>query len=134
MLVVFSSTGKRPGSYCHGLVSVVPPSICRSVGKLCLQKTSPPKLLTGFLPNFTGMFLRSGCPASLKFLIFFNLTKIPKKMKNPKGIPKNALIISHEFLFFFFFFLAHLSTECSVSYCDHSLSVCPSNVRPQFSR
>ena len=28
------------------------------VRKLCLQKTSPQKLLTGFLPNFTGMFLR----------------------------------------------------------------------------
>ena len=27
-------------------------------------------------------------------------------------------------------FLAHLSTECSVSYCDHSLSVCPTSVRP----
>ena len=25
--------------------------------KLCLLKTSPQKLLTGFLPNFTGMFL-----------------------------------------------------------------------------
>ena len=40
----------------------------------------------------------TGCPASLKFLknpIFFSLAKIPKKMKNPKGIPKNALIVSH---------------------------------------
>ena len=27
-------------------------------------------------------------------------------------------------------FLAHLSTECSVSYCDHSLSVWPSDFRP----
>ena len=32
-------------------------------------------------------------------------------------------------------FLAHLSTECSVSYCDHSPSVVvrPSDVRQQFS-
>ena len=29
-------------------------------------------------------------------------------MKNPKGIPKNALIISHQFLFFFYIFLSIL--------------------------
>ena len=28
------------------------------IRKLLLQKTSPQKLLTGFLQNFTGMFLR----------------------------------------------------------------------------
>ena len=27
-------------------------------------------------------------------------------------------------------FLAHLSTECSVNYCDQSVSVRPSDVRP----
>ena len=38
--------------------SVRPLSIrCACVRKLCLQKTSPQKLLTGFLQNFTGMFL-----------------------------------------------------------------------------
>ena len=51
---VFSSTDQRPASYCHGVVSAV--RAC--VRKLFLQKTSPQKLLTEFLPNFTGMFLR----------------------------------------------------------------------------
>ena len=51
-IMIFSSTGQRPPSYCHGVVSV-----CQSVRKLCLQKTFPQKLLTGFLPNVTGMFL-----------------------------------------------------------------------------
>ena len=31
---------------------------------------------------------------------------------------KMVTVVKHEI-----FFLAHLSTECSVSYCDHSLSV-----------
>ena len=64
---VFSSTGRRPASYCHGIVSVVhasvSPSVCAS--KVFLQKTSPQKLLTGFLPNSTGMFRRW---SSFKFL------------------------------------------------------------------
>ena len=63
-LLIFSSTGQRPSSYFHGVVSVMRPSVrplVRSsvrvcVRKLFLQKTSPQKLLTGFLPNFTGMF------------------------------------------------------------------------------
>ena len=45
----FSSTGQRPASYCHGVVSVVRPSVRVCVCKLFLQKTSPQKLLTGFL-------------------------------------------------------------------------------------
>ena len=59
---VFSSTGQRPASYCHGVVFVMCPSVrpcmCPSVRKLLLQKASPQKLLAGFLRNFTGMFLR----------------------------------------------------------------------------
>ena len=39
------------------LVSVCS-SLRWSVGKLFLQKTSPQKLLTRFLPNFTGKFLQ----------------------------------------------------------------------------
>ena len=38
--------------------------------------------------------------------------------------------------FFCMLFLAHLSTECSVNYCDHSPSVSVvrlSDIRPQFS-
>ena len=65
---VVSSTCRRTESYCRGIVSIVRLSICLSVTayvrKLCLQKTSPQKLLTGFLPNFTGMFPRW---SSLKF-------------------------------------------------------------------
>ena len=56
--IFISSTGRRPSSYCHGVVSVVRSSIRASVHKLFLQKTFPQKLLTGFLRNLTGMFLR----------------------------------------------------------------------------
>ena len=50
---IFSSTGQRPASYCHDLVSIVGQSVGACVHKFFLQKTSPWKLLTGFLPNFT---------------------------------------------------------------------------------
>ena len=60
--LIFSSTCRRPASYCHGIVSVVCPFTRPCVGvcvlKLLLQKTSSQKLLTGFLRNLTGMFLR----------------------------------------------------------------------------
>ena len=43
-------------------LSSVCPSVCpfvrACISKLCLQKTSPQKLFTGFLLNFTRMFLR----------------------------------------------------------------------------
>ena len=29
--IVYSSTGQRPASYCHGVVSVMHPSVCASV-------------------------------------------------------------------------------------------------------
>ena len=49
---IFSSTGRRPANFCHGVVSVVRlivrSSLHASVRKLLLQKTSQ-KLLTGFL-------------------------------------------------------------------------------------
>ena len=68
-MMIFSSTGRRSASYCHGVVSVmhlsVCPAACVRIRKLFLQKTSPQKLLTGFLQNFTGMFLRL---SSFKFL------------------------------------------------------------------
>ena len=63
--IIFSSTGQRPASYCHGIVSIECPSGRACVRKLFLQKTSAQKLLTGFLRNFTGMFLRW---SSFKFL------------------------------------------------------------------
>ena len=59
---IFSSTGQRPASYFHGVVSCA--SVCLSVHAFFLQKTSQ-KLLTGFLQNFEGMFLRW---SSFKFL------------------------------------------------------------------
>ena len=73
---IFSSSGQRQASYCHGLVSVVPPSVrlcpfvCACVHKFCLQSTSPQKLLTGFLPNFTGMFLRWSSFKFLQIIVF----------------------------------------------------------------
>ena len=53
----FSSTGRRSASNRHAVVSIVCAFGHASVRKLCLQKTFPQKLLTGFLPNFTAMFL-----------------------------------------------------------------------------
>ena len=39
--IIFSSTDQRPVSYCHGVVTIVRPSIRVCVRKLFLQKTSP---------------------------------------------------------------------------------------------
>ena len=61
------------------------------------------------IPLFLKTRLSSVPKIPKKILIFFSLTKIPKQMKNPKGIPKNAQIISHLFLSF----LVHLRTTCS---------------------
>ena len=44
--------------------------VCVCVHKLCLQKTSPQKLLIGFLPNFTGMFLRWSPFKILQIIVF----------------------------------------------------------------
>ena len=48
-----SSSGQRPKSWC----CVHHSSMCASVN-FFFKKTSPQKLLAGFLPNFTRMFLR----------------------------------------------------------------------------
>ena len=64
-----SSTGGRPASYCHDFVSICP-FVCACVCKLFLQKTSPQKLLTGFLPNFTGMFRRWSSFKFLRIIVF----------------------------------------------------------------
>ena len=49
---IIHSTGQRSASYCHGTVSVVRlyvcSCVCASVNS-SLKKTSPQKLLTGFL-------------------------------------------------------------------------------------
>ena len=65
LLVLFSMDFYGPLLKDQGHI-VIPLSVCLSarlfgcpcVCKLFLQRTSPQKLLTGFLPNFTGMFLR----------------------------------------------------------------------------
>ena len=85
----FSSTGRRPASYCHGVVSVVCPSVSPSVRaclgvcvrKLFLQKTSPHKPLTGFLPNFTGMFLRWSSFKFLQIIVFYEEFWLPWRSK-----------------------------------------------------
>ena len=77
--LIFSSIGQRPASYCHGVVSVVRPfvhlyvhfSMRACVCKLFLQKTSPQKLLTGFLQNFAGMFLRWSSFKFFQIIVFF---------------------------------------------------------------
>ena len=81
--LIFSSTAQRPESYCHGVVSVMHPSIhlfvLACLCKLFLQKTSPEKLMTGLLPNFTGMFLRW---SSFKFLQIIVATKVKNLWKS----------------------------------------------------
>ena len=89
---VFSFTGQRPASYCHGVVSVVRPlvhlSVCSSV-HVCMrpfvnssfQKTFPQKLLTGFLQNFTGMFLRWSSFKFIQIIVFHEEFWLPWQSK-----------------------------------------------------
>ena len=49
---------------------LVRPSVRECVRKLFLQKTSQ-KLWTGFLPNFTGMFLRWSSFKFLQIIVFY---------------------------------------------------------------
>ena len=51
--------------------SCVRSSVSACVHKLFLQKTSPQKLLTGFLQNFTGMFLRWSSFKFLQIIVFY---------------------------------------------------------------
>ena len=81
----FSSTGRRPASYCHGIVSVVRPFVraceCACVRKLFLQKTSPQKLLTGFLRNFSEMFLRWSSFKFIQIIVFYEEFWLPWRSK-----------------------------------------------------
>ena len=52
-----------------------------SVRKLFLQKTSPQKLLTGFLRNFTGMFLRWSSFKFLQIIVFYEEFMLPWQSK-----------------------------------------------------
>ena len=92
--LVFSSTGWRPVSYCIGVVSVVRPFVCQSVflservciRKFFLQKTFL-KQMTGFLQNFTGMFLRWSSFKFLQIIVFYgNQSKKPLKIFSSQTI------------------------------------------------
>ena len=80
--LLFSSTGRRPASYCHGIVSVVRPSGLGCVCKLFLKKISPQKLLTGFLWNCTGMFLRWSSFKFFQIIVFYEDIAMAIKVKN----------------------------------------------------
>ena len=78
--LLFSSTGGKPVSYCHGIVSVVRASVRLCIRKLCIKKTSQ-KLLTAFLPNFTGMFLRCCSFKFLRIIVFHEEFWLPWQSK-----------------------------------------------------
>ena len=70
-------------------------------------------LVTSNFPFSHSVFKRLTSQGRQKVSLCGNgLTKNPIKMKNPKGIPKNALIISHQFLFFFIFLLILKIFKC----------------------
>ena len=81
MILIFSFTGRRPASNCHGVVSVVRPFVRAFVRacarKLFLQKTSPQKLLTGFLRNFTRLFLRWSSFKFQQIILFYEEFWLP---------------------------------------------------------
>ena len=70
----------------QAIVMVLCPSCVRlsvraCVRKLFLQKTSPQKLLTGFLQNFTGMFLRWSSFKFLQIIMFYEEFWLPWRSK-----------------------------------------------------
>ena len=80
-------TGRRPASYFHGVVAVVPlsdrQSVCPCVRlsvNSSFKKTSQ-KLLTGFLQNFTGMFLRWSSFKFLQIIMFYEEFWLPWQSK-----------------------------------------------------
>ena len=83
--MIFSSTGRRPASFRHGVVSVMRLSVRSSmhtcVCKLFLQKTSPQKLLTGFLRHFTGSHLRWSPFKFLQIIVFYEEFWLPWRPK-----------------------------------------------------
>ena len=64
----------------------VHPFVRVCVCKLLLQKTFPLKLLTGFLPNITGMFLRWSCFKFLQIIVFHEEFWLPKLASKPKNL------------------------------------------------
>ena len=67
---IFSSTGPSVSS-----------SVRACVRKLFLQKTSPQKLLTGFLRNFTGMFPRWSSFKFPQIIVFYEEFWLPWQSK-----------------------------------------------------
>ena len=55
----------------------VRPFVCACVHKILLQKTSPRKLLTGFLRNFTGVFLWWSSFKFLQIIVFYEEFWLP---------------------------------------------------------
>ena len=90
MLQFFCSTGQMPASYCHCVVSVVCPSVRPFVSacicKLCLQRTSPQKVLTGFLSNFLEMFLRWSSSRFLQIIVLHEEFWLPWQPKEEKPL------------------------------------------------
>ena len=66
-----------PSCVCVCMRPSVCPSVHACVRKLFLQKTSPQKPLTGFLRNFTGMFLRWSSFKFLQIIMFFEEFWLP---------------------------------------------------------
>ena len=67
----------RRASVCR----LVCPSMRACVRKLFLQKTSPQKLLTGFLRNFTGMFPMWSHFKFLQIIVFYEEFWLPWRSK-----------------------------------------------------
>ena len=63
------------------VMALCPLCVRACIQKLFLQKTSPQKLLTGFLPNFTGMFLRWSSVKFLQIIVFYEEFRLPWRSK-----------------------------------------------------
>ena len=61
--------------------SCICPFVLACVHKLFIEKTSPQKLLTGFSPNFTGMFLRGFSFKFLHIIVFHEEFWLPWQPK-----------------------------------------------------
>ena len=73
---------KAPAEGQRAIVMALCPSCVRAcIRKPCLQNTSPQKLLTGFLPNFKGMFLRWSSFKFLQIILFHEEVWLPWKTK-----------------------------------------------------
>ena len=70
------------------------------VRKLFLQKTSPQKLLTEFLPSFTGMFLRWWSFKFLQIIVFYEEFWFPWQWKKKETLKISSQTTNWIALFF----------------------------------